>query len=56
MSDPRFSKYKYLLGEQLHYNQKFDGLDLPVGNIEGNTIIANSKWIAVSFYCLLIFF
>lgn len=42
MSDPRFSKYKYILAEPLHANKRFDGLDLPVNNIEGNTIIANS--------------
>jgi WD40 repeat protein len=50
MTDTTFSKYKYIIGENLNTDKskKFTGLELPIGNIEGNTITANTKWMAVS--------
>lgn len=48
-----FTKFKYMLGEPT-YKKKFEGCSMPDGGIEGNTITANNKYIAVSFYIFLI--
>jgi len=54
MMTDKFSKYKYILGEPLHTNKSFEGMELPIGNIEGSTITANSRWIAVSSFLIFI--
>lgn len=59
MTDPRYSKYKYMLGE-LKYDSKskFDDLKASIQTLDGNVITANSKWMAVSklvLYFIIIF-
>jgi hypothetical protein len=48
MTDPLFTKYKYMLGEST-YKKKFDGCIMPDAGIEGNTVTGNRDYIAVSF-------
>jgi len=48
--DNQFTKYKYMLGEPT-FKKRFEGINMPTAGIEGNTITANAKYIAVSLIC-----
>ena len=56
--DSNFSKYKYLLGQPAFpgKDNQFTNISMPDQSIEGNTICANSKYIAVSCFFVLIFY
>lgn len=46
--DSNFTKYKYLLGEPTYKSKRFDAIQSPIQQADGNTIAANSRMIAVS--------
>ena len=53
--DNTFTKFKYMLGEPTFpgRDKKFDGINMPDAGIEGNTIVGNNKYIAVSILKIL---
>ena len=52
MDQDKFKSFKYMLGE-LTYKKKFEGMQTPADNIEGNVIVSNYKFMAVSILCLI---
>lgn len=48
MTDPNFSRYKYIFGTEGTAKEKFDNLSIPTGGTEGSTITANRNFVAVS--------
>jgi len=48
MTDPNFSRYKYIVGTDANIKERFENLLVPITGTEGNTITANREWVAVS--------
>ena len=47
MDTDRFKSFKYMLGQPT-FKKGFEGIQIPDGNIEGNYITSNGKFVAVS--------